>query len=77
MISVSLTPDLERRLSELAKSRGQSDAEFTCELIEKRLETFAPYSSAVADMSKEEIEHMAAGRMSSEHDHLNALLDEE
>jgi hypothetical protein len=31
----------------------------------------------VADMSKEEIEHMAAGRMSSEHDHLNALLDEE
>jgi len=27
-------------------------------------------------MTKEEIDQMAAGRMSAEHDHLNALLDE-
>lgn len=43
----------------------------------QRLKIFARQSMAVADMSKEEIEQMAAGRMSPEHDHLNALLDEE
>lgn len=31
---------------------------------------------AVADLSKEEFEKIAASRMSPEHDHLNALLDE-
>jgi prevent-host-death family protein len=36
----------------------------------------ATRSRAVADLTQEEIEQMAAGRMASEHDYLNALLDE-
>jgi hypothetical protein len=32
-------------------------------------------SRAIADPSRAEIEQMSAGRMSAEHDHLNALLD--
>jgi prevent-host-death family protein len=43
----------------------------------QRLKAFARRSRAVADMTKEEIEEMAASRMSPEHDHLNALLDKE
>jgi prevent-host-death family protein len=42
-----------------------------------RLKAIARRSRAVADMTKEEIEQMEAGRMDPEHDHLNALLDEE
>jgi hypothetical protein len=34
-------------------------------------------SRAVADMTREEVDEMTAGRMSAEHDHLNALLDDE
>ena len=34
-------------------------------------------SLAIADLSKEDIDQMTAGRMSAEHDHLNTLLDEE
>ena len=43
----------------------------------QRLKAFGRRSRAVADMTKAEIEQMAAGRMSPEHDHLNSLLDEE
>jgi prevent-host-death family protein len=42
-----------------------------------RLKAFAQRSRAVADMTQEEIEQMAAGRMDPEHDHLDALLDKE
>ena len=42
----------------------------------QRLKAFRRRSRAVADMTKEEIEQMAAGRMSPEHDHLDSLLDE-
>ena len=41
-----------------------------------RLKAFIGRSRAVAGLTKEEIEEMAASRMSPEHDHLNALLDE-
>ena len=43
----------------------------------QRLKAYARRSRAVADMTKDEIEQMAASRMSPEHDHLNALLDKE
>ena len=43
----------------------------------QRIKAFARRSRAVVNLSQEEIEQMAAGRMSPEHDHLNALLDEE
>lgn len=41
----------------------------------QRLKVFDRRSRPVADMTKEEFEPMAAGRMSPEHDHLNSLLD--
>ena len=43
----------------------------------QRLKAQARRSRAVVDMTKEEIEQMAASRMAPEHNHLNALLDEE
>lgn len=43
----------------------------------QRLKAFARRSRAVAEMTREEIEQMTAGRMDSEHDYLNALLDKE
>jgi prevent-host-death family protein len=42
-----------------------------------RLKAFARRSRAVADMTKDEIDQMAASRMAPEHDHLNALLDKD
>ena len=42
----------------------------------QRLKAAMRRSRSVAEMSADEIEQMAEGRMSSEHDHLNALLDE-
>ena len=38
MLSVPLNPDVERRLAELAKSRGKSDGDLARELIEASLE---------------------------------------
>jgi predicted DNA-binding protein len=38
MISVALNPDVEQRLTELAKSRGLSDGDFARELIEACIE---------------------------------------
>jgi prevent-host-death family protein len=43
----------------------------------QRLRVFGRRSRAVADMTGEEIAQIKASRMSPEHDHLNALLDEE
>jgi hypothetical protein len=43
----------------------------------QRLNTIVRRSRAVAEMSKDEIDQMAAVRMGAEHSHLNALLDEE
>ena len=43
----------------------------------QRLKAYIRRSRAVVDMTKDEIEQMAASRMAPEHDHLNALLDKE
>ena len=43
----------------------------------QRLKALARRSRAVAEMTQDEITRMTAGRMDSEHDHLNALLDDE
>lgn len=43
----------------------------------QRLSASVRRSRAVADMTKDEIDQMTSGRMAPEHDHLNALLDEE
>ncbi len=43
----------------------------------QRLKALVPRSRAVADMTKDEIDRMTAGRMGTEHDHLNALLEKE
>ncbi len=45
-----------------------------CEAL---LKAYARRSRAVVDMTREEIEQLAASRMAPEHDHLDALLDEE
>ena len=42
----------------------------------QRIKASARRTRAVADMTPQEIEEMAAGRMAPEYDHLNALLDE-
>ena len=38
MISIELDPETERRLAELAKQAGKSEADFARELIEQELE---------------------------------------
>ena len=43
----------------------------------QRLKAFARRTRAVADLTEQEIEQMAASRMAPEYDHLNSLLDEE
>jgi len=43
----------------------------------QRIKAYARRSRAVVDMTKQEIQQMAASRMAPEHDHLNALLDKE
>lgn len=43
----------------------------------QRIKAFARRSRAVVDLTNDEISHMTAGRMAAEHDHLNALLDED
>lgn len=40
----------------------------------QRLKTLARRSRAAADMTREEIEQIAASRMAPEHEHLNTLL---
>lgn len=42
----------------------------------QRLKALVRRSRAVAELTEAEMEAMAAARMSPEHDHLNALLDE-
>jgi predicted DNA-binding protein len=48
MLSVPLTPDVEHRLAELAKSRGQSEAELARDLIESSLDDLDDIQMAVA-----------------------------
>lgn len=43
----------------------------------QRVKASARGSRAIVDMTAAEIEQMTQGRMSPEHDHLNALLDTE
>jgi prevent-host-death family protein len=43
----------------------------------QRLKALVRRSRAVADLSEQEIHQITASRMDTEHDHLNALLDEE
>jgi hypothetical protein len=43
----------------------------------RRLDALAGRSRGVAELTKAEIDQMIAGRMSSDHDELNALLDTE
>jgi RHH-type transcriptional regulator, rel operon repressor / antitoxin RelB len=38
MLSVPLSPDIERRLSELAKRTGRAESDFARELIESNIE---------------------------------------
>jgi predicted DNA-binding protein len=52
MISVALNPDVEQRLTELAKSRGLSEGDFARELIE----------ACIEDLDDTQ---MAAGRLES------------
>lgn len=43
----------------------------------QRLKAFGGRSRSVADMTRDEIDRMTAGRMGAEHEHLDALLDGE
>ena len=43
----------------------------------QRLKAYVRRSRAVADLTEQEIDQIAASRMAPEHDHLNALLDGE
>jgi PHD/YefM family antitoxin component YafN of YafNO toxin-antitoxin module len=43
----------------------------------QRYKNMVRQSFATADLSPDEVKAIAAGRMSAEHDHLNALLDQE
>jgi prevent-host-death family protein len=43
----------------------------------QRLKAYVRRSRAVADLTEQEIDQIAASRMAPEHDHLNALLDKE
>jgi predicted DNA-binding protein len=47
MISVVLNPDIEQRLTELAKSRGVSQSDFARELIEASIEDLDDVQMAV------------------------------
>jgi predicted DNA-binding protein len=48
MISVALNPDVERRLAELARSRGLSEGDFARELIEASIEDLDDIQMAAA-----------------------------
>lgn len=41
----------------------------------QKLKRYAGRSRAIIDLTEEEMKHMLAGRMASEHDHLNTLLE--
>jgi predicted DNA-binding protein len=47
VISVALNPDIEERLTELAKSRGQSKSDFAREIIEACIEDLDDIRMAV------------------------------
>jgi len=43
----------------------------------QRLKAMARQTFATADLSEQDVETIASGRMAPEHEHLNALLDDE
>ena len=51
MLSVALNPDIERRLSELARRTGRSESDFARELIEGNIEDLE--DRYLAEKSKE------------------------
>ena len=51
MLSVSLSPDIERRLSELARRTGRSESDFARDLIEGNIEDLE--DRYLADQAKE------------------------
>jgi len=52
MLSVPLNPDVERRLAELARSRGQSESDFARELIETSIEDLDDIQMAAARLEQ-------------------------
>lgn len=61
-------------------SRGRPTGYFVSAVEYEELQRYkrlAQQSFATSDLPKEEVETIAAGRMSPEHDHLNTLLDAE
>jgi predicted DNA-binding protein len=52
MLSVSLPTDLERRLTELAKSRGLSEGELVRDMIEASIEDFDDIQMARARLER-------------------------
>jgi predicted DNA-binding protein len=52
MLSIQLDPDLERRLSDLAKRTGQATSDVARELIEQGLEDLEDIEMAVERLEK-------------------------
>ena len=67
---------LAQREAVAVSSHGQVTGYFVGPDEYQALKRAQRRSRAVADFTAEEIEHIGQSRMSSEHDHLNALLDE-
>jgi RHH-type rel operon transcriptional repressor/antitoxin RelB len=51
MLSISLDPDIERRLSELAKRAGKTEADYARELVEQDIEDLEDISIAEARLA--------------------------
>ena len=49
MLSIQLDPEIERRLSELAKRSGKSEADYARELIEDDIEDIYTAEARLAD----------------------------
>jgi predicted DNA-binding protein len=52
MLSVPLNPDVERKLAELAKGRGQSESDLAREFIESSIEDLEDIQMAVVRLEK-------------------------
>lgn len=52
MLSIQLTSDIERRLSELAKQTGQTTSDLARELIEQSIEDLEDIQMATARLEK-------------------------
>lgn len=49
MLSIQLDPEIERRLSELAKRNGMTDADYARELIEDDIDDIYAAEASLAD----------------------------